>query len=258
MVDRNGLKVLVVLTTQYSGPDFNGGQGSISYEEKHYWDSVAASARHLNGRKFSATAADGTRSIYFYQFGNYSNGSFVPDLNGYFWREISYTGHSQQQTGSVLLNTSSEPEDFSSISEHDPLYLIPHRSNKTVVIKDSGGNNIHQSHQVWGEQNGNSLWITREEVSHSFSIVGNLLQSHFSNGDTYQAWYGVDGRLSEELRPDGSRFEYLYDSLGRLEVSIQTNVPVPGGEIATTFSYNALGMVIEQSRNAGPADSYLL
>jgi RHS repeat-associated protein len=250
---KNSKIVLTTNATSYQYPQLPFFNGPQTLTTSSYWRWLTGVDTLFVELPFSTTEPSGIRTVYVHETGDWNGTSFTPSSSGYAWRTVVYTGHSLQQSGSTLLSLSSTESEFSSpYPDIETLYLIPHRSTKSVQIRDKSGNVVRQENYGWGlnEDNGSNIeWIPTGSTAYTYDVRGHLKSQVESNGDTWNGYYNTSDQLSYEVLADGQRIDYVYDDLGRVEKRIKSGLAGAGdgNDIETIYQYDSIGNVLKET-----------
>jgi RHS repeat-associated protein len=211
------------------------------------------------GRVRSIVRPDGTMSSCAYTHGTYNSSTKLfsslasnqPVLSH--WREITWNGLSAFSVGATVI-TQNEGLDI------EPIYLVPNRSTKTMMVRDIGGDIVRSETYIYTGEGSFALTTT---IDFAYDIAGRRIQTITNTGATSTSTF-ASGFLTTSSDQFGTETQNTnFDVLGRVVTQVKKGAPAAPavltpslsypaqGDIATTFTYDAMNRVTQQTMSGG-------
>lgn len=201
----------------------------------------------FRGKTHSVENPDGVKTIYAYQYGQWSGTNF--NLSYY---DGTYPDDESRIT--VITGTSHSSAGGSLYSTHDgydidDLYLIANQSTMIVTFRNERARVFRTEQHIWD----GSAWVRVDFIDHSYNYVGQLISSVSANGATTESTYTGTLRTSS-TDETGIVTTYTYDAAGRVASMTREGVGVIAA-LTTTYAYDALGNALETVVGAGQIET---
>ncbi|HTB81964.1 MAG TPA: RHS repeat-associated core domain-containing protein [Opitutaceae bacterium] len=218
---------------------------------------------------YSIQAADGSKQCYAYERGTFSNGTFTTDPNGNAFRATVVNGTS---VGAGLTTLSGCSQTI------DAIALVANVSTRDVAIRDERGFLVRTEKWFYD----GSGWNQLEWENISYDMAGHVIRRQASTGALYEAEYtdvnngsvtygaivftnsgNAIGRKQYEKDERGVITQYTYDSLGRVQQSLQLAIPASADNAGglpskrTRFTYDSDGRITEKQVGDDNAEQYV-
>ncbi len=189
----------------------------------------------------SQVRPNGTKASYVYERGTLSGSTFTPSTSGPASRVVVIEGADANPGMSATQLTTYGSYDI------DDIYVVPGRSTKRVILRDSMARIVRQESHVYGS----SGWALLDAENLTYDYAHRLeSRTTASNGLSVDYTYTNRGEVHTVTDAEGQMTSYTYDDAGRVATltksarAATTGIPaVP--ELRTAYTYNAAGLVTE-------------
>lgn len=191
----------------------------------------AASNPDYYGLPYAAQRPDQTQSSFFHHYGsyNYSTKAFTYPGDISHFRTIELKGSTN--------SSGAEAYNYYDSLYAVTVYLVPSKSTKDVVIRNSAGLPVRTETHVYTGSGAFAL-LTSEDLT--YDAQGRLTSRVASNGATTTFTY-ANGLLTSTTGVDGTETQFTYDALWRVATTGKKGASALASTLTSGYSYPAQG-----------------